>query len=80
MNDDEWMIVLKNNKVRAYNIERCICDIIRSKGRMDYEQVKKVIRQYVYSQDKDMAKLSEYSKKMGISEKVMEMVGGIYYD
>lgn len=68
------------NKVRAYNIERCICDIIRSKGRMDYEQVKKVIRQYVYSQDKDMAKLSEYSKKMGISEKVMEMVGGIYYD
>lgn len=68
------------NKVRVYDKERCICDIIRSKGRMDFEQVKKAIRQYIQSRDKNMAKLSEYSKKMGISEKVMEMVGEAYYE
>ena len=51
------------NKVRAYDKERCICDIIRSKGRMDSEQVKKTIKQYMQSRDKDIAKLSEYSKK-----------------
>lgn len=68
------------NKVRTYDIERCICDIIRSKGRMDSEQVKKTIKQYMQSRDKDMAKLYKYSKKMGINEKVMEMVGGIYYE
>ncbi len=66
------------NKVRAYDKERSICDIIRSKGRMDSEQVKKAIKQYMKSQDKDIAKLSEYSKKMGINQKVMEMVGGYY--
>ena len=66
------------NKVRAYDKERCICDIIRSKGRMDLEQVKKTIKQYMQSRDKDMAKLSEYSKNMGINKKVMEMVGGFY--
>lgn len=66
------------NKVRAYDKERCICDIIRSKGRMDSEQVKKTIKQYIQSRDKDMAKLSEYSKNMGINKKVMEMVGGFY--
>lgn len=66
------------NKVRAYDKERSICDIIRSKGRMDSEQVKKAIKQYMQSQDKDIAKLSEYSKKMGINQKVMEMVGGYY--
>ena len=66
------------NKVRAYDKERCICDIIRSKGRMDSEQVKKTIKQYMQSQDKDIAKLSEYSKKMGINKKVIEMVGGYY--
>ncbi len=66
------------NKVRAYNKERCICDIIRSKRRMDSEQVKKTIKQYMQSRDKDIAKLSEYSKKMGINKKVMEMVGGYY--
>ena len=68
------------NKVRAYNKERCICDIIRSKGRMDSEQVKKTIKQYIQCKDKDIAKLSEYSKKMGINDKVMEMVGGSYYE
>ena len=66
------------NKVRAYDKERCICDIIRSKGRMDSEQVKKTIKQYMQSRDKDIAKLSEYSKKMGINKKVMEMIGGYY--
>ncbi len=68
------------NKVRAYDKERCICDIIRSKGRMDSEQVKKTIKQYIQCKDKDIAKLSEYSKKMGIKDKVMEMVGGSYYE
>ncbi len=68
------------NKVRAYDKERCICDIIRSKGRMDSEQVKKSIKQYILCQDKDMVKLSNYSKKMGINEKVMELVSGAYYE
>ena len=68
------------NKVRAYDKERCICDIIRSKGRMDSEQVKNTIKQYIQCKDKDIAKLSEYSKKMGINDKVMEMVGESYYD
>lgn len=66
------------NNVRAYDKERCICDIIRSKGRMDSEQVKKTIKQYMQSRDKDIAKLSAYSKKIGINKKVMEMVGGYY--
>lgn len=67
------------NKVKAYDKERCICDIIRSKGRMDSEQVKKTIKQYVKSKDKNITKLSNYAKKMGISEKVIEMVG-VYYE
>ena len=68
------------NKVRAYDKERCICDIIKSKGRMDMEQVKKTIKQYTKCHDKDIAKLSMYAKKMGISDKVMKMVGDAYYD
>ena len=66
------------NKVRAYDKERCICDIIRSKGRMDLEQVKKTIKQYMQCKDKEMVKLSEYSKKMGINKKVMKMVEEYY--
>lgn len=65
--------------VRAYDLERSICDIIRSKNRMDFEQVKKSVRLYMHYKDKDLKKLSLYSKKMGINQQVMEMVG-MYYD
>ena len=67
-------------KVKSYDIERCICDIIRSKGRLDQEQVKKAIKNYIQSNNKDMAKLSLYAGKMGIRKKVMEMVGDTYYE
>lgn len=67
------------NKVRAYDKERCICDIIKSRGRMDPEQVKKSVKQYMRSKDKNVVRLSDYAKRMGISEKVMEMVG-VYYE
>ena len=67
------------NKVRAYDKERCICDIIRSKGRLDPEQVKKAMKQYIQSKDKNVVKLSDYVKRMGIIEKVMEMVS-VYYE
>jgi predicted transcriptional regulator of viral defense system len=63
------------NKVRSYDLERSICDIIRSKNRMDLEQVKKSIREYVKRKDKNISKLTEYSEKMGISNQVMEIVG-----
>lgn len=62
------------NIVRVYDKERCICDIIRSKGRMDLEQVKKAIKQYLGSNEKNMARLTLYAKKMGINEKVIKMV------
>ena len=45
---------------------------------MDLEQVKKAIKQYMQSHDKDIAKLSKYSKKMGINIKVMKMIGEYY--
>ena len=68
------------NKVRVYDKERCICDIIKSKGRMDPEQVKKSIREYIKSPDKDLVKLTKYSKKMKINDRVMEIIGGLYYE
>ena len=68
------------NKVRTYDKERCICDIIRSKRRMDYEQVEKSIKKYLESKDKNVVKLYEYAKKMKIEEKVMKQLEKINYE
>lgn len=67
------------NKVRVYDIERCICDIIRSKNRMDLEYIKYSIRSYIKRKDKNINKLSEYAKKLGIKEEVMNYIE-IFYE
>lgn len=51
------------NNVRVYDIERCICDIIKSKNRMDLEHVKYSIREYLKRKDKNLIKLSNYAKE-----------------
>ena len=58
------------NKVKAYDIERCICDIIRSKNRMDLKIIKHCIKEYMKRKDKNLAKLSLYAEKLGIKESV----------
>ncbi len=66
------------NKVRAYDIERCICDIIKSKKRMDSELVKYSIKAFLKYKDKDLLKLSNYAEKMGIKEEVMNYIEVFY--
>lgn len=67
------------NKVKVYDIERCICDIIRSKKRMDSEHVKYSIREYLKRKDRDLVKLSKYADKMGIKKEIMDFVE-IFYE
>ena len=66
------------NKVKAYDVERCICDIIRSKNRMDLELIKHSVREYIKRKDKDLVRLSLYAEKLGIKEVVMDYVGMMY--
>jgi len=66
------------NKIKAYDIERCICDIIRSKKRMDSEHIKYSIKEYLKRKDKDLVKVSKYASAMGIKEEVMEYISMIY--
>lgn len=66
------------NNVRVYDVERCICDIIRSKNRMDSEHVKYSIRAYLKRKDKDLVKLSNYAKEIGIKEEVMNYIEVFY--
>lgn len=66
------------NSVRVYDVERCMCDIIRSKNRMDSEHIKYSIRAYLKRKDKDLVKLSNYADKMGIKDEVMNYIEVFY--
>lgn len=62
------------NKVKAYDMERCICDIIRSRKRMDLEHIKYSIKEYLKRKDKDLTKLSLYAEKLNIKKEVMDLI------
>ena len=58
------------NTVKAYDIERIICDFIQNKSSIDSESYIKTIREYASSKKSDINKLFIYAYKMGIAEKV----------
>ena len=66
------------NNVKVYDVERCICDIIRSKNRLDSEHIKHSIKEYIKKKDKDLVKLSNYAKEMRIKEEVMNYIEVFY--
>lgn len=72
------VITPMGNKVRSYDAERCICDIIRSKKRMDTEHIKFSVKEYLKSKNKNLTKLSEYAQIFGIQEEVMNFVSIMY--
>ena len=60
------------NTVRIYDKERCICDIIKNKNRMDIQVFQMALRSYFSGSDKNIHKLMEYARIMGISDKVRQ--------
>lgn len=55
------------NSVNAYNLERTICDIVRSRNKMGTETFLAALKLYAASSKKDLNKLSAYAKKMRIA-------------
>lgn len=59
-------------KIKVYDIERTICDIIKNKNKMDAEIFSKALKDYAKSRNKNLSKLTKYAKAMNIEKKVSE--------
>lgn len=73
---DIGIIEIKNmfgNPIKVYNIERCICDMLKSNS-FDLELQNLILHEYFKSKEKDIDKLLEYSKIFNIYEKVNTLV------
>ena len=58
------------NKVKTYNKEKTICDLIRNKEKIEFEIYAKAINRYARSKDKNINKLMKYARIMKIENKV----------
>lgn len=59
-------------KIRIYDKERTICDIIKNKKKMEPEIFVKALQRYSKLSDKNLSKLMRYAKKLNIDKKVRE--------
>ncbi len=58
------------NKVRAYDIERTLCDVVRGQQVTDTQVVTPVMRAYARKPDREPAKLVDYARKLGVEKKI----------
>ena len=55
------------NDVPAYDLERTVCDVIRSRNKLGTETFLTALKLYAVDPKKDLNKLSSYAKKMRVS-------------
>lgn len=55
------------NFVPAYDLERTICDVIRSRNKLGTETFLSALKQYAASPKKNLNKLNEYAKQMRVA-------------
>ncbi|WP_425057941.1 hypothetical protein SCACP_25160 [Sporomusa carbonis] len=56
------------NTVRCYNMERTICDFLRSRNRCDEETVISAVKNYVVSKGKNLNLLADYAKRLRVEK------------
>lgn len=58
------------NEVRAYSMERTLCDILRPHSRIDIQIVTEAFKRYANRSDKNIPVLSEYAKMLKVETKL----------
>lgn len=62
-------------KVRIYDRDRTICDVLKNISKMDKEIFNKAIQGYVNDPKKNIPNLMIYAKKLRVQKKVKELIG-----
>jgi len=62
------------NEIRTTNLERTICDILRSRNQIDVQFVNEALKKYVIHKDRNIDLLYGYAKQFGIQKIVREYI------
>lgn len=65
-------ITTAGNEVMVYDKERCICDIIRNRNKMDVQVFQTAMKSYFADTDKDIHQLMKYSQQMNMEKKIRQ--------
>lgn len=58
------------NMVKVYNMERCICDLIKDRKKYEVQLYQTAMKEYMSSKEKNLTRLVEYANKLGVRDKL----------
>jgi len=56
------------NDIRTFNLERTVCDLLRSRNQIDVQQVNEPLKRYVSRKDRSINLFYKYAKKFKIEK------------
>jgi predicted transcriptional regulator of viral defense system len=59
------------NLIRAYDVERTLCDIVKGNNSCDIQLVNQAMKAYAVSKEKDMAKLIAVAERLRVKPKIL---------
>lgn len=66
------------NVVKAYNKEKCVCDVIKNRGKLELQLFQTAMKTYMLDKKKDLSRLLLYGEKLKIRDEIMKYVEIIY--
>lgn len=60
------------HKIPVYDLERTICDLVRSRSRFEIQDFQTAMQTYARKKEKDLNRLMEYAKHFRIEKKMRE--------
>ena len=68
----EYVKTCQGHEIPIYNLERTICDLMRSKSRFEIQDFQTALKTYVARKDKKLNKLMEYAQVVHVDKKIRE--------
>ena len=62
------------NIVRAYDKERCICNMIKNRKRIEVQQFQTAMKAFMRDRTKNMSRLMQYGEQLKIRDEIMKYV------
>lgn len=67
-------VSMSGNKVRVYDKERCICDLIADRNKVEVQNFQSAMRGYMLGKNKNLSKLIAYAERFKMRDEVMKYV------
>lgn len=62
------------NDIKTFNLERTICDLLRSRNQIDVQQINESLKKYVGKKDRNIDLLYSYARQFSIQKIVREYI------